>query len=249
MAKITKSSIKINWEESDEREYLIPAAAQILVRDGEEVKAGQALTAGPKSPHDILRIMGHHECQRYLIDEVQAVYRSQGVSIHDKHIELIVRQMLRKVKIETTGDSAEFLPNELEDRIKFEAVVEEMKSEGKTPPTASQILLGVTRSSLKTDSFLAAASFQETARVLTEAAVGGSVDNLRGLKENVIIGRLIPARLDKSEEGYDKLGFKNLPKNIFADDNGEINIDSEPTEADPKDAVVDISENSEDNRE
>ena len=157
--------------------------------------------------------------------------------------------MLRKVKIETTGDSAEFLPNELEDRIKFEAVVEEMKSEGKTPPTASQILLGVTRSSLKTDSFLAAASFQETARVLTEAAVGGSVDNLRGLKGNVIIGRLIPARLDKSEEGYDKLGFKNLPKNIFADDNGEINIDSEPTEADPKDAVVDISENSEDNRE
>ena len=157
--------------------------------------------------------------------------------------------MLRKVKIETTGDSAEFLPNELEDRIKFEAVVEEMKSEGKTPPTASQILLGVTRSSLKTDSFLAAASFQETARVLTEAAVGGSVDNLRGLKENVIIGRLIPARLDKSEEGYDKLGFKNLPKNIFADDNGEINIDSEPTESDPKDAVVDISENSEDNRE
>ena len=249
LAKITKSSIKINWEERDEREYLIPAAAQILVRDGEEVKAGQALTAGPKSPHDILRIMGHQECQRYLIDEVQAVYRSQGVSIHDKHIELIVRQMLRKVKIETTGDSAEFLPNELEDRIKFEAVVEEMKSEGKTPPTASQILLGVTRSSLKTDSFLAAASFQETARVLTEAAVGGSVDNLRGLKENVIIGRLIPARLDKSEEGYDKLGFKNLPKNIFADDNGEIKIDSEPTESDPKDAVVDISENSEDNRE
>jgi len=192
--------------------------------------------------------MGHQECQRYLIDEVQAVYRSQGVSIHDKHIELIIRQMLRKVRIDTTGDSAEFLPNELEDRIKFEGVVEEMKAEGKTPPTASQILLGVTRSSLKTDSFLAAASFQETARVLTEAAVGGSVDHLRGLKENVIIGRLIPARLDKSEEGYEKLGFKNLPKNIFAN-NEDINVDSEITKEVSKDVAVDISENSEDNRE
>ena len=117
--------------------------------------------------------------------------------------------MLRKVRIETTGDS-QFLPNELEDKIKFEEVVENLISEGKNPPTCSPVLLGVTRSSLKTESFLAAASFQETARVLTEAAVGGSVDELRGLKENVIIGRLIPARLDKSDEGYEKLGFGNL---------------------------------------
>ena len=209
IAKVKKSSVSVSHEKTDEREYLIPAASQILVRDGEQVEAGQALTAGPKSPHDILRILGHQSCQRYLVDEVQAVYRSQGVSIHDKHIELIVRQMLRKVKIETTGDS-QFLPNELEDKIKFEEEVEKLISEEKNPPTCSPVLLGVTRSSLKTDSFLAAASFQETARVLTEAAVGGSVDELRGLKENVIIGRLIPARLDKSEEGYEKLGFGKL---------------------------------------
>ena len=220
IAKVKKASVSISHEKTDEREYLIPAASQILVRDGEEVEAGQALTAGPKSPHDILRILGHQSCQRYLIDEVQAVYRSQGVSIHDKHIELIVRQMLRKVKIETTGDS-QFLPNELEDKIKFEEVVENLISEGKNPPTCSPVLLGVTRSSLKTESFLAAASFQETARVLTEAAVGGSVDELRGLKENVIIGRLIPARLDKSDEGYEKLGFGNLVNldNLDAEEN------------------------------
>ena len=219
IAKMKKGSIVVLWKEDDEREYLIPAASQILVRDGEKVSAGQELTAGPKSPHDILRIQGYKEAQRYLIDEVQSVYRSQGVSIHDKHIELIVRQMLRKIKIETTGDS-NFLPNELEDRIKFEEVSESLRSEGKTPPTSSPVLLGVTRASLKTESFLAAASFQETARVLTEAAVEGKVDNLRGLKENVIIGRLIPARLDKSEEGYEKLGFKNLTKNILSD--GEL---------------------------
>ena len=137
------------------------------------------------------------------------------------------------------------------DKLHVKRRIEQMKSEGKTPPTASKVLLGVTRSSLKTDSFLAAASFQETARVLTEAAVGGSVDNLRGLKENVIIGRLIPARLDKSEEGYDKLGFKNLSKNIFAN-NEETNVDSDDSETSSEasqDATVDISENSEDNRE
>ena len=125
--------------------------------------------------------------------------------------------MLRKVKIETTGDS-QFLPNELEDKIKFGEEVENLISEDKNPPTCSPVLLGVTRSSLKTDSFLAAASFQETARVLTEAAVGGSVDQLRGLKENVIIGRLIPARLDQSEEGYEKLGFGKL-KGLYTDEN------------------------------
>ena len=230
--KVKKSSVSVSHEKTDEREYLIPAASQILVRDGEEVIAGQALTAGPKSPHDILRILGHQACQRYLIDEVQSVYRSQGVSIHDKHIELIVRQMLRKVKIETTGDS-QFLPNELEDKIKFDETVENLLSEGKNPPTCSPVLLGVTRSSLKTESFLAAASFQETARVLTEAAVGGSVDELRGLKENVIIGRLIPARLDKSEEGYEKLGFGNLVNLDINEENGSsdknIGSNEDPT--------------------
>jgi DNA-directed RNA polymerase subunit beta' len=250
IAKVKKGSIIVSWEEEDEREYLIPAASQILVRDGETVEAGQALTAGPKSPHDILRIQGHEAVQRYLIDEVQAVYRSQGVSIHDKHLELIVRQMLRKVKVETTGDS-NFLPNELEDKIRFEETVEKLKSEGKTPPTSSPVLLGVTRSSLKTDSFLAAASFQETARVLTEAAVSGSIDNLRGLKENVIIGRLIPARLDKTEEGYEKLGFKNLLKNKLIESeflNDEDTSEEAVSKDTSEEAKVDLKDTSEDNK-
>ena len=253
IAKVKKSSVSVSHEKTDEREYLIPAASQILVRDGEEVEAGQALTAGPKSPHDILRILGHQACQRYLIDEVQSVYRSQGVSIHDKHIELIVRQMLRKVKIETTGDS-QFLPNELEDKIKFDEEVENLISEDKNPPTCSPVLLGVTRSSLKTDSFLAAASFQETARVLTEAAVGGSVDELRGLKENVIIGRLIPARLDQSDEGYEKLGFGKL-KGLY-DEEDSLSESSDQNIGSNDDSTAKIeekdnsdSENTADNQE
>ena len=188
-----------------------------------------------------------------MVDEVQAVYRSQGVSIHDKHIELIVRQMLRKVKIDTTGDS-QFLPNELEDKIKFEEEVRSLVAEDKNPPTCSPVLLGVTRSSLKTDSFLAAASFQETARVLTEAAVGGSVDELRGLKENVIIGRLIPARLDKSEEGYEKLGFGKLKGHH--DEENSISQDSDPNIGLNDDSTAKIeekdnsdSENTVDNQE
>ena len=243
IAKVKKSSVSVSHEKTDEREYLIPAASQILVRDGEEVKAGQALTAGPKSPHDILRIQGHQACQRYLVDEVQAVYRSQGVSIHDKHIELIVRQMLRKVKIETTGDS-QFLPNELEDKIKFDEEVENLMSEDKSPPTCSPVLLGVTRSSLKTDSFLAAASFQETARVLTEAAVSGSVDELRGLKENVIIGRLIPARLDQSDEGYEKLGFGKLKGLYHENDSLSESSDQNIGSNDDSTAKIDEKDNS-----
>ena len=243
IAKVKKNQVIILWKETDEREYLIPAAAQILVRDGEYVKPGQALTAGPKSPHDILRIQGYNEVQRYLIDEVQVVYKSQGVSIHDKHIELIIRQMLRKIKIETTGDS-DFLPNELEDRIKFEEVVKQLLDEGKIPPTSTPVLLGVTRASLKTDSFLAAASFQETARVLTEAAVNGSIDHLRGLKENVIIGRLIPARLDKSEEGYKKLGFAKIKRG----ETEEFGFDI-PADYDESVPAVDLMQTSEENKD
>ena len=135
------------------------------------------------------------------------VYRSQGVKIHDKHVEVIVRQMLRKVRVESPGDS-ELLPGELVDRVEYERINNSVLAEGGEPATASPVLLGVTRASLSTDSFLAAASFQETARVLTEAAVNGSVDHLHGLKENVIIGRLIPARLDKTEAGRARLGIK-----------------------------------------
>lgn len=207
--KVSGGVTSISWEEEEEREYLVPAAAHILAKDGEEVIAGQALTTGPGNPQDILRIEGHEAVQRYLIDEVQNVYRSQGVSIHDKHIEVIIRQMLRKVRVDSTGDT-ELLPGELINRLDYENKNSQILAEGGEPATASPVLLGVTRASLNTDSFLAAASFQETARVLTEAAVNGSVDNLIGLKENVIIGRLIPARFDRSEKGRKLLGIEEL---------------------------------------
>ena len=205
--QVTKIAVRITWNEIDEREYVIPAASEILVADGDTVEPGHALTDGPKNPQDILRIEGQAAVQRYLVDEVQAVYRSQGVQLHDKHIEVIVRQMMRKVRVDNPGDS-DLLPGELVDRHDYEYTNNNMLAEGGEPATASPVLLGVTRASLNTQSFLAAASFQETARVLTEAAVNGSVDRLNGLKENVIIGRLIPARLDLSEEGRKRLGIK-----------------------------------------
>ena len=198
--------LTITWEEIDEREYVIPAASELLVTEGDTIEPGEQLTAGPMNPQDILRIKGQAAVQRYLIDEVQRVYRSQGVAIHDKHIELIVRQMLRKVRVESPGDT-ELLPGELIDRVEYERMNNMILVEGGEPATASPVLLGVTRASLNTDSFLSAASFQETARVLTEAAVNGSVDHLNGLKENVIIGRLIPARLDQTIEGRERLGM------------------------------------------
>ena len=208
MARVTRSSITITWEDDEQREYVIPAAAHILVKSGESVVAGQALTAGPKSPQQILRIQGREAVQRYLIDEVQQVYRSQGVNIHDKHIEVIVSQMLKKVRIDVPGDT-DLLPGELVDRRQYEEINAAILAEGGEPATASPVLLGITRASLSMDSFLAAASFQETTRVLTEAAVNGDVDTLQGLKENVIIGRLIPARFDLTEEGRERLGLND----------------------------------------
>ena len=205
--QVTKAVVRITWQETDEREYVIPAASEILVSDGELVEPGVALTDGPKNPQDILRIEGQGAVQRYLVDEVQAVYRSQGVQLHDKHIEVIVRQMMRKVRVDNPGDS-DLLPGELVDRHDYEFANNNILAKGGEPATASPVLLGVTRASLNTPSFLAAASFQETARVLTEAAVNGSVDRLNGLKENVIIGRLIPARLDQTEEGRKRLGVE-----------------------------------------
>jgi DNA-directed RNA polymerase subunit beta' len=211
--KLTKAAIQVTWEEREERVYPIPAAAHIAVRSGDRVTAGTAMTSGPKSPQDILRIEGHEAVQGYLIGEVQSVYRSQGVRIHDKHIETIIRQMLRKVRVDNPGDT-DLLPGELIDRVEYEQRNAAILAEGGNPATASPVLLGVTRASLNTDSFLAAASFQETARVLTEAAVNGAVDRLLGLKENVIIGRLIPARMDRSEEGRKKLGIDQLGPRI-----------------------------------
>ncbi len=190
---IENSTLAIAYEEREEREYTIPAAAHIKVETGDRVRAGDQLTEGPINPQDILRILGREAVQRYLADDIQKVYRSQGVTINDKHIEVIVRQMLRKVRVDSPGDTV-FLPGELVDRFKYEEENARVLAEGGEPATAETVLLGITKASLSTDSFLAAASFQETTRVLTEAAINGAVDRLVGLKENVIIGRLIPAR-------------------------------------------------------
>jgi len=199
-------SLTISWTDDEQREYMIPAAAHIVARTGDRVIAGQALTGGPKSPQQILRIQGRDAVQRYLIEEVQRVYRSQGVTIHNKHIEVIIAQMLRKVRIDAPGDT-DMLPGELSDRQKYEDINASILAEGGEPATATPVMLGITRASLNMDSVLAAASFQETTRVLTESAVNGDVDYLLGLKENVIIGRLIPARFDLSEEGRKRLGL------------------------------------------
>ncbi len=185
--------LSILYEEGEEREYLVPPAARIRVETGQYVRAGQQITDGSLNPQDILRVQGPEAVQLYVVEEVQKVYRSQGVSINDKHIEVIVRQMLRRVRVDTAGDT-DLLPGELVERYHFEEVNAKVLAEGGEPATAQPVLLGVTKASLNTDSFLAAASFQETTRVLTEASVGGLVDHLQGLKENVIIGKLVPAR-------------------------------------------------------
>ena len=175
-----------------EREYAIPHNAKLKVENGQEIRAGDAITDGPINPQEYLDTRGKDAVQRYLVKEVQKVYRSQGVTINDKHIEIIVRQMLRKVRIDQPGDT-DLLPTELIDRLDFEEVNNRVLAEGGEPATAQTVLLGVTKASLNTSSFLAAASFQETTRVLTEAAINGAKDHLIGLKENVIIGKLIPA--------------------------------------------------------
>jgi DNA-directed RNA polymerase subunit beta' len=191
-ADVSRNKVTITSEEREEREYTVPASARSKVEDGQPVQAGDLLTEGSKDPDEVLRIQGRDAVQRYLIDEVQEVYRSQGVSINDKHIEVIARQMLRKLRVDQTGDT-DLLPGELVDRFEFEDKNRQVLAEGGEPATALPVLLGVTKASLNTESFLAAASFQETTKVLTEAAISGKVDKLLGLKENVIIGKLIPA--------------------------------------------------------
>ncbi len=177
---------------SESREYLIPKGKHVSVHEGDWVKAGEPLMDGAINPHSILDILGPKELQRYLVDEVQKVYRLQGVSINDKHIEVIVRQMMKKVRIEDPGDT-NLLIGEQVDRVVFQEENAKIKGKGKKPAQAKPLLLGITKASLATESFVSAASFQETTRVLTEAAINGSVDELRGLKENVIMGRVIPA--------------------------------------------------------
>jgi DNA-directed RNA polymerase subunit beta' len=214
--RVVDGGIEIDSAEVEVRDHVVDATDQRLVRTGDAVLAGRKLTSGVKDPHDILRIEGVDATRRYLVEQVQTVYRNQGVSINDKHIETIIRQILRWVRVETIGDT-DLLPNQLIDRVQFQEVNAKFMAEGGEPATSKPEILGVTRASLNTESFLAKASFQETARVLTESAILGETDYLRGLKENVIIGRLIPARLDMSPEGRELLGLSDL-QGISAED-------------------------------
>jgi len=175
-----------------EKEYSVPRGVHINVQEGERIKAGEPLMDGPLNPHDILAVLGEKELQAYLVNEIQEVYRLQGVNISDKHIEVIVRQMMRWVKVEDVGDTP-FLLEQQVDKFRFREENEKAIANGGKPATGRPLLLGITKASLSTDSFISAASFQETTRVLTEASIQGAVDHLRGLKENVIVGRLIPA--------------------------------------------------------
>ena len=192
--EIVKGSRKVvvKTEDGEELEYSIPKGLHVTVQEGEQVQAGDAFTDGPRDPHKILEILGERALQQYLLDGVQEVYRLQGVNIHDKHIEVVVRQMMRWIKVEDSGDT-EFIVDEQVDRFRFVRENERVLADGGAPARGRPLLLGITKASLATESFISAASFQETTRVLTEASISGKVDFLRGLKENVIMGRLIPA--------------------------------------------------------
>ena len=189
--KKKREVVVTNKETGDSKAYLIPYGSRIKVLEGQELEAGDELTEGSVNPHDILAIKGVRAVQDYMIREVQRVYRLQGVDINDKHIEVIVRQMLKKIRIENNGDS-EYLPGVMVDALDYEDTVEALTKEGKEPPEGSQVMLGITKAALATNSFMSAASFQETTKVLTDAAIKGKIDPLVGLKENVIIGKLIP---------------------------------------------------------
>jgi len=190
--KKKREIVVTNPDDGNSKTYLIPYGSVLKIEDGQTVEAGDPLTEGSMNPHDILRIKGTGAVQDYLLREVQRVYRLQGVEICDKHIEVIVRQMLKKIRVEEGGET-ELLPGRMVDFLEFEDVNEKAEAEGRKPAEGKRILLGITKASLATDSFLSAASFQETTRVLTDAAIKGKIDHLIGLKENVIIGKLIPA--------------------------------------------------------
>jgi DNA-directed RNA polymerase subunit beta' len=192
VVKVGKKEVTVRTSDEETREYPIPASSQLTVHDGDHVQAGDRVTEGSISPQELLLVRGRDDVQNYLVREVQRVYRSQGVDINDKHIEVIVRQMMRKVRIDNAGDS-DLLPGEIVSQFEWEEANAKALSEGGEPAIAQTVLLGLIKAALNTASWLSAASFQETTRVLTEAAISGKVDRLRGLKENVIIGKLIPA--------------------------------------------------------
>jgi hypothetical protein len=220
-------TVTIRGDHGQESAVKIQASKHIRVREGDRVKAGDRLTEGPLSPHDILRIMGTEAAEKYLLNEIQEVYRLQGVNINDKHISIVVRQMLAKAKIDDPGDT-QFLEGSQIDRLILQRDNKAMMMEGKKPATSAVLLLGVTKASLATDSFLSAASFQETNRVLADAATAGKVDYLHGLKENVIVGHLIPAGTGVKKYQDIRLTLpdgENLPEPAFPDDMEESDID------------------------
>ena len=217
--KKKREVIVTSQETGETKAYLIPYGSRIKIMDGAVLEAGDELTEGSVNPHDILKIKGVRAVQDYMLREVQRVYRLQGVEINDKHIEVIVRQMLQKIRVEDNGDS-DLLPGSMVDSLDFMELNEQLEEEGKTPAVGSQVLLGITKASLATNSFLSAASFQETTKVLTEAAIKGKIDPLIGMKENVIIGKLIPAgtgmkryrniKLDSDINEEEELSFDDL---------------------------------------
>ncbi|MGE5249009.1 MAG: DNA-directed RNA polymerase subunit beta', partial [Bacteroidota bacterium] len=196
--------VMVSYEQREEVSEEIPTTARLLVKPGAQVEAGEPLTEGSLNPHRVLRIQGREACQLYLMSEVQKVYRSQGQNIHDKHFEVIIRKMMSKVQVTRPGDT-KFLPGDAVDRLEMRKVNEQLLAEGKQPAKFSEVLLGVTKASLSTDSFLSASSFQHTIKVLAGAAIGSTTDPLFGLKENVIIGKLIPAGT-----GFTPDRFKNI---------------------------------------
>ncbi|MSQ13031.1 MAG: DNA-directed RNA polymerase subunit beta' [Dehalococcoidia bacterium] len=234
LVSLEGNKIAVTWTDHDERVYDAPLAARVLVKNDDPIKAGQELTAGPKDPHDILRIQGREAVQQYILEEIQRVYRAQGVTIVDKHIEIIIRQMLRRVRIDRPGDT-DLLPDDIIDRFQFDEINQRVLAQGGEPARATPRLMGITRSSLRTDSFLATASFLETTRVLTEAAVSGSVDHLRGLKENVILGRLIPAHFSDAELAPELPPEPVRPESLLeAGDLDSLLLPPEPPAVEPK---------------
>ncbi|HIJ83899.1 MAG TPA: DNA-directed RNA polymerase subunit beta', partial [Magnetococcales bacterium] len=194
-----KRRIVVTPEDGAAKEYLIPKGKQLAVNDGDYVRRGEPLMEGALVPQDILKVLGLEALCRFMVNEIQEVYRLQGVKINDKHIEVIVRQMLQKVSIRSTGDTT-FVVGEAVERMAFDVENQRVRKRGGTPATATPLLLGITKASLSTPSFISAASFQETTRVLTEATISGRVDTLTGLKENVIVGRLVPAGTGRAKE-------------------------------------------------
>ncbi len=222
VAKERMSEVVVTGEDGTEKTYHIPYGASLKVATGDVIKAGTQLSEGSVNPHEILKVLGPWGVYEYIVREVQKVYRLQGVDIDDKHVEIIVKQMLSKVKIEDAGDSS-FLPGSLVGKRDFEIEAQRLEEEGKAVPVATQELLGITKASLATDSFLSAASFQETTRVLTEASIKGKVDTLMGLKENVIIGKLIPAgtgmkRYNKIDIDYETMAAEDAMQDVEIDE-------------------------------